>query len=64
VGRLARLHPEAVRWAWSVNAAASVLGSSVSIVLALYAGLRSTLLAGALLYLLAAMLLRRGDDAA
>jgi SAM-dependent methyltransferase len=64
VGRLARLHPEAVRWAWSVNAAASVLGSSVSIVLALYAGLRSTLLAGALLYVLAAMLLRRGDDAA
>jgi hypothetical protein len=49
-------HPDAqatVRWAWSLNAAASVLGSASAIFLALYWGLRMTLLSGGALYLCA-----------
>jgi hypothetical protein len=42
-----------VRWAWSLNAAASVLGSGAAIVLAIYTGLRATLLFGGGLYLVA-----------
>jgi hypothetical protein len=43
--------PQAVRWAWSLNAAASVLGSAGAIFLAIYIGLRATLLIGAMSYL-------------
>jgi hypothetical protein len=49
--------PMAVRWAWSMNAAASVLGSALSICCAIYMGLRNTLLLGALCYVAAAMVL-------
>ena len=45
--------PQAVRWAWALNAAASVLGSVSAICLAIYIGLRATVLMGALLYLCA-----------
>ncbi|MCC6264808.1 MAG: hypothetical protein IT169_14610 [Bryobacterales bacterium] len=45
-----------VRWAWALNAAASVLGSVSAIVLAISFGLRETLLVGGLCYLLAAAL--------
>ncbi|MDX2267949.1 MAG: hypothetical protein NW208_07575 [Bryobacter sp.] len=48
----------AVRWAWSMNAASSVFGSAFAIFLAIYAGLYQTLVAGGLLYLLAAWLYR------
>ncbi len=51
--RLNRWQPEAVKWAWSINAAASVLGSCAAVFLAVVLGLRLTLLAGALLYVLA-----------
>jgi hypothetical protein len=51
--RLEAEHRPSVRWAWSLNAAASVLGSVLAIVLAIYAGLRETLLAGGACYLLA-----------
>jgi hypothetical protein len=51
--RLEERHPPSVRWAWSINAAASVLGSGGAIVLAIYLGLRATMLIGAGLYLLA-----------
>lgn len=51
--RLTQWHPLAVRWAWSLNAAASVLGSAGAIFLAIYLGLRATLLIGAALYLCA-----------
>lgn len=44
-------YPEAVRWAWALNAAASVLGSASAIFLAIYIGLRATVLIGAALYL-------------
>jgi len=49
--RLESRHAPAVRWAWSINAAASVLGSASAIFLAIYIGLRATLLVGAAMYL-------------
>ncbi len=51
--RLEARYPQAVRWAWALNAAASVLGSAAAIFLAIYIGLRSTVLVGAGLYLCA-----------
>ena len=51
--RLEQRHAQSVRWAWSINAAASVLGSAGAIFLAIYLGLRLTLLIGGMLYLLA-----------
>jgi hypothetical protein len=60
--RLQTSFPQAVRWAWALNAAASVLGSAAAICLAIYIGLRATVLTGALLYLaaLSVVLLRKG----
>jgi spermidine synthase len=52
---LERRHPASVRWAWSLNAAASVLGSVGALVLALYLGLVETLLIGAALYVCAGL---------
>jgi hypothetical protein len=57
LARLERLHAPAVRWAWSLNAAASVLGSSGAIFLAIYLGLRVTLLVGGALYLCALLVI-------
>jgi hypothetical protein len=51
--RLEEHHSPSVRWAWSLNAAASVLGSGGAIVLAIYTGLQATLLFGGALYLIA-----------
>jgi hypothetical protein len=51
--RLEQNFPQAVRWAWALNAAASVLGSAAAICLAIYIGLRATVLMGAFLYLCA-----------
>ncbi len=48
----------AVRWAWSMNAASSVLGSAMAIFLAIYLGLYQTLVLGGLLYLVAAWVYR------
>jgi hypothetical protein len=50
LARLEAWHPPSVRWAWSLNAAASVLGSAGAIMLAIYLGLFATLLVGAALY--------------
>ena len=55
--RLEQRHAPSVRWAWSLNAAASVLGSAGAIFLAIYIGLRSTLLVGAGLYLCALLVI-------
>jgi predicted membrane channel-forming protein YqfA (hemolysin III family) len=52
---LERTHAPSVRWAWSLNAAASVLGSVGALVLALYLGIVETLLVGGGLYLFAAV---------
>lgn len=51
---LERLHTPSVRWAWALNAAASVLGSATAMLLAISMGLRETMLAGCLCYALAA----------
>ena len=47
---LERVMPTGVRWAWAVNAAASVLGSAAAMFLAIYLGLSTTLLIGGSLY--------------
>jgi hypothetical protein len=63
--RLERQFPRAVRWAWALNAAASVFGSAAAICLAIYIGLRATVLTGAFLYLcaLSVVWLRRSSVA-
>ncbi len=53
MARLEKWQSASVRWAWSLNAAASVLGSVASLVLAIYLGLVQTLLIGGALYLAA-----------
>jgi hypothetical protein len=60
--RLEERHPPSVRWAWSLNAAASVLGSASAIFLAIYVGLRSTLLVGAALYVCALLVILATRD--
>ena len=45
--------PSAVRWAWAINAASSVMGSATAMFLAIYFGLQATLISGGVLYLLA-----------
>jgi spermidine synthase len=47
----------AVEWAWAMNAAASVLGSVLAIVIAIQFGLTVTLTCGAVAYLLALVLM-------
>jgi len=53
LARLEQWDSASVRWAWSLNAAASVLGSVAALVFAIYFGLIQTLLIGGTLYLLA-----------
>jgi len=53
LGLLERAHHGSVRWAWALNAASSVLGSAGAIFLAIYVGLRATLVVGASFYMLA-----------
>ncbi len=60
--RLERRHPAAVRWAWALNAAASVLGSACAIFFAIYLGLRETLLIGGMLYVCAMLIVRLTRD--
>jgi len=55
--RLEAIHAPSVRWAWSLNAAASVLGSAGAIFLAIYVGLRTTILIGGALYLCALVII-------
>ena len=51
--RLQDWHPPAVRWAWSLNAGSSVLGSVGALVCCIYQGLIQTLIVGGLLYVAA-----------
>ena len=51
LARLEVRNSPAVRWAWSLNAASSVLGSVGALVCAIYVGLMQTLLVGGVLYL-------------
>ena len=57
--RLEAWHSPSTRWAWSLNAASSVLGSVGALVFAIYLGLVQTLLVGGALYLCALAILMR-----
>jgi hypothetical protein len=57
--RLEEWHAPSVRWAWSLNAAASVLGSVGALVCAIYFGLVQTLIMGGVLYLAALAVVAR-----
>jgi hypothetical protein len=57
--RLELFQSASVRWAWSLNAAASVLGSVAALVFAFYLGLVQTLLIGGVLYLVALAIVAR-----
>jgi hypothetical protein len=50
---LERVMPASVRWAWAINAASSVMGSAAAMFLAIYLGLKLTLIIGSLFYLAA-----------
>jgi hypothetical protein len=47
-----------VEWAWAMNAASSVLGSAVAMVIAIHFGLNMTLACGAAAYLVALVVSR------
>jgi hypothetical protein len=57
--RLERWHAPSVRWAWSLNAASSVLGSVGALVCAIYLGLVQTLIVGGLFYFAALAVIAR-----
>ncbi|MBV9504193.1 MAG: hypothetical protein JO323_04220 [Acidobacteriia bacterium] len=57
--RLQEWHPPSVRWAWSLNAAASVMGSVGALVCCIYLGLIQTLILGGLLYVAALAVISR-----
>ena len=59
LARLEQWDSASVRWAWSLNAAASVLGSVAALVFAIYFGLIQTLLIGGALYLAALVAVAR-----
>ncbi len=57
--RLQEWHAPSVRWAWSLNAAASVLGSVGALISAIYLGLAQTLIIGGVFYLGALAIIAR-----
>ena len=60
--RLERWHAPSVRWAWSLNAASSVLGSVGALVWAIYMGLVQTVILGGFFYLAALAVIARERD--
>jgi len=58
LARLEAWHKPALRWAWSLNAASSVLGSVGALICAIYLGLVQTLLVGGVFYLGALLVFR------
>jgi hypothetical protein len=59
LARLEEWHAPSVRWAWSLNAASSVLGSVGALVCSIYLGLIQTMIVGGLLYLAALAVVAR-----
>lgn len=57
--RLEQWHPPSVRWAWALNAAASVLGSVGALVCGIYLGLIQTIIIGGLFYVAALAVVER-----
>jgi spermidine synthase len=64
---LAASQPQLVAWAWGMNGALSVLGATLAVFIAMHWGFSVTLLCGAALYAVAALLIMRpsasGGDA-
>ena len=60
---LAGRHTEIIPWAWGLNGAASVLGSVLSMIVAIHLGFTLTLLAGGAVYLLAVLVAVRRPPA-
>jgi len=56
--RLEEHQQTSVRWAWSLNAASSVMGSAGAVVCSIYFGLIQTLLIGGALYVVALVILQ------
>jgi predicted membrane-bound spermidine synthase len=61
LARLEEWHAPSVRWAWSLNAASSVLGSVGALVCAIYLGLVQTMIVGGIFYLAALAVIARGS---
>ncbi|HJT89923.1 MAG TPA: hypothetical protein VJ732_18760, partial [Bryobacteraceae bacterium] len=59
LARLEEWHAPSVRWAWSLNAAASVLGSVGALMCSIYLGLIQTLIVGGLCYVAALAVVER-----
>jgi hypothetical protein len=59
LAQLEAWHAPSVRWAWSLNAASSVLGSVGALVCAIYMGLVQTMITGGLFYLAALAVIAR-----
>jgi spermidine synthase len=59
LARLEEWHAPSVRWAWSLNAASSVLGSVGALVCAIYLGLVQTMIVGGVFYLAALAVIAR-----
>ena len=59
LARLEEWHAPSVRWAWSLNAASSVLGSVGALVCSVYLGLVQTVIIGGLFYLAALAVVAR-----
>lgn len=57
--RLEKWSPASVRWAWSLNAAASVLGSVGALVCGIYLGLVQTVIIGGVFYVAALAVVER-----
>ncbi len=53
--------PGVVPWLWGINGVMSVMGSALSIAVAIHLGVRATLLVAAGCYALAAGVFRRGE---
>ena len=59
---LARRQPELLPWAWAMNGALSVLGTTLAVFIAMNWGFSVTLLTGGVVYLAAAGLATRMGD--
>ncbi len=53
LSRLEKRYPPLLRWAWALNASASIMGSVSAVFLAIHLGLRETLLIGGMMYVCA-----------
>ena len=56
---LAATQPELVAWAWGMNGALSVLGATLAVFIAMNWGFSITLVCGAVVYAIAAVLVSR-----